>query len=430
MVYVSLPETYTTGVNTPKRYEVRPISIVFYRSFEVGASSFPINQRKRTCHPILAEGYFIQAKKVHRWKEMSHIVFALTSRNPWYTHLEKLAQHLGASYYYVILTDKQPLSETLTRIPDDVKLVLISSTDVSQPTRLEEYKGSKFGKRAVANMTLDIPPFASSRDVHLNIMSFLSGKDVARSSRVSRDWESVAGLSSDWRSWLKRANQEHKASPPLSAEDFKKLGSTPVLAYQQARDILNLDDIITEFLRIVELHSAGQGLEHGLYLAKVSPHYMISESALSPVIAPASLSMLLARIQRLKDVEEEYYHQALYNLRYELGRRGTIPMIVEYHNILSDVFEAFDDKSYYSDDPIIRERLMAWKADTPERVAMKTFFLEAGDDFETAAQVWGGIDDRLDSEDVLHAISQALTPERFSNFKEKYDMASFVRETS
>lgn len=53
-------------------------------------------------------------------EEMSRVVFALVSDNPWHDHLGTLAEHLRATGYYAILTDKEPLLEALARLPEDV----------------------------------------------------------------------------------------------------------------------------------------------------------------------------------------------------------------------------------------------------------------------------------------------------------------------
>lgn len=64
------------------------------------------------------------------------IAFALELSNPWYEHLGALAEHLGATSYYAILTDKEPLLEALERLPKDIRLITISTTGLEQPTRL------------------------------------------------------------------------------------------------------------------------------------------------------------------------------------------------------------------------------------------------------------------------------------------------------
>lgn len=64
------------------------------------------------------------------------IAFALELSNPWYEHLGALAEHLGATSYYAILTDKEPLLEVLERLPEDIRLITISTTGLEQPTRL------------------------------------------------------------------------------------------------------------------------------------------------------------------------------------------------------------------------------------------------------------------------------------------------------
>lgn len=111
---------------------------------------------------------------------MLRIVFALASRNPWRNHLGTAA-HLGATGYYIILTDEEPLLETLALIPEGVKLITVSATVLEQPTRLEEHKDSKFGGRTVGNtVNVTKPALPVPRDIHRHIMSFLSGRDSAK----------------------------------------------------------------------------------------------------------------------------------------------------------------------------------------------------------------------------------------------------------
>lgn len=80
------------------------------------------------------------------------------------------------------------------------------------------------------------------------------------------------------------------------------------------------------------------------------------------------------------------------------------------------------------DDPGVRERLTTWEANTPERLAIKNYFLVYPEEAAAmSGDVWRGISDREDKEAVLLAIGQVLTPGELENFNKLYQEKTVLR---
>lgn len=218
------------------------------------------------------------------------------------------------------------------------------------------------------------------RDLREYLLSFLTVREVIRTTPVNRDW--LWMLVGDWSSWYRFISSESKIS--MSLGEFRKLGCTPIKAYQQLGVlgyIQTLGTCVTMFRR-----SSSQPY---LVYRGGDKIYEILGRSYSFAVTPETFRQVYAAIRKsfLRDDGTPsrgrgYSDRAIHHLLHETGRLGTIPMIMHLFAVLVEGFRSLDVHGGYSEDEedveedisFIRRKLATiTKVDTPEVGASREF---------------------------------------------------------
>lgn len=374
----------------PKDVHLIYVDIPYITAYElklVKAGLYPLQEGEREIMRLtLGRGVGELVSLVPDAKK--RVIFVSKAKNPWLSYQEDLARHLGYDgYYNSFLFSEEYTAEfqpepmkVISNLDMDIDLIFFATEDTTLPTKMVEVKHPIFKTRNVRSLIsirgkpeIKIPE-ATGRyrfhgDIHRHILSFLSSRDIAASSRVSKEWRRATG--EDWIFWYRISLRD--GGLEIKLDDFKKLAATPSESYNESL----ASSYIEKLGREISFKNIADGAEMYTKLRELTEEDLIYNFRVTLPI----FGRIYEVLENLATFDEDYSRSGIVALSRNFGKTANTEDILEFHRLLTNIFgfgQPDEDDEDDEDRLFVDEKLLAsWLKKHPSSRPLAQF--AAGD---------------------------------------------------